>query len=190
MMRHTEPPGGGSRESGVSSVSRTPAMRAGVESVTQMRVDEKPGRAGSVRTSGDGPSAIAVEAPSALSTVTMRRTGFGLSILFPEARAHHHECHSARRGAVGPAVPVAELHHHVAGIHDALAVVELQDALAFEQDAVVERFRLVVGRAEVVLAALVPGAAGMDLPGRVVARNRALVRRRVVVRRLSGRLHD
>ena len=56
-------------------------------------------------------------------------------------------------------MPVAELHHHVAGAHDVLAVVEEQHALAFEQDAVVDCLRLVHRGAEGVLAALVPGAA-------------------------------
>jgi hypothetical protein len=51
-------------------------MRAGDASVTQMRADENPGRAGSPRTSGDGPSALASDLPSSSSMVTMRRTGF------------------------------------------------------------------------------------------------------------------
>ena len=41
---------------GLSSVSVTPRTRAGVESVTQIRVAAKPGRAGSRRTSGDDAS--------------------------------------------------------------------------------------------------------------------------------------
>ena len=75
-IRHTEPRGGGSSVCGRCSVSRMPFMRAGVASVTQMRVEAKPGRAGSVRTSGDGPSAMASDLPSALSMQTIRRTGF------------------------------------------------------------------------------------------------------------------
>ena len=71
---HFEPPGGGSRVCGRCSVSRTPLMRAGVRSVTQMRVAVKPGRAGSLRTSGDGPSAMALDL-SFSSMTTMRRTG-------------------------------------------------------------------------------------------------------------------
>ena len=65
-------------ELGLSNVSGMPSMRAGVRSVTQMRVDENPGRAGSVRTSGDGPSAMHFDLacmPGPSSTVTRRRTG-------------------------------------------------------------------------------------------------------------------
>jgi hypothetical protein len=40
-----------------------------------MRADENPGRAGSPRTSGVGPSAIATDFPSSSSMVTMRRSG-------------------------------------------------------------------------------------------------------------------
>jgi hypothetical protein len=48
---------------------------AGVPSVTQMRVDENPGRAGSVRTSGDGPSWIAFDFPFSSSMQTILRIG-------------------------------------------------------------------------------------------------------------------
>src|SRR6185369_14591651 len=48
---NTEPPSGGSIECGRCSVSST--IFAGVPSVTHMRCDAKPARAGSICTSGD-----------------------------------------------------------------------------------------------------------------------------------------
>src|SRR5262249_52384520 len=72
-MRHTEPPGGGSIVCGRGSVSVRPSMRAGGRSVTQRRVAAYPGRAGSVRTSGDGPSWMAVDVPFPSSTAPVGR---------------------------------------------------------------------------------------------------------------------
>ncbi len=70
-MRQSEPPGGGASTRGGS-----PSILAGVASVAQMKVEENPGRAGSVRTSGAGPSAIALDFPSGPSAQTILRTGF------------------------------------------------------------------------------------------------------------------
>src|SRR5882724_10567775 len=120
-MRQTEPCGGGSIVCGSRSVSPNCLIVTGVASVTQMRVEAKPGRAGSVHTSGDGPSATATDLPLASSMVTMRRTGLGVSVI--EFCAHHHKGHEAARARVGPAVPIAELHHHVAGLHHDFAAV-------------------------------------------------------------------
>jgi hypothetical protein len=41
-----------------------------------MRADEKPGRAGSLRKSEQGPSAMAIDFPFSSSIVMRRRTGF------------------------------------------------------------------------------------------------------------------
>ena len=80
--RHTEPPGGGSIVCGRNTVSRYSPITGGEESVTQMRAEENPGRAGSVRTSGDGPSIIETDFPSLSSMVTTRRTDFISSLIF------------------------------------------------------------------------------------------------------------
>ena len=107
-------------------------------SVTQIRVALKPGRAGSVRTSGDGPSAIHFDwawMPGPSSTVMRRRTGL-IFIL----RAHHHKSHAAAYTRIAPAVPIAQLHHHIAGLHHMLTVIKDQHTLAFEHDAVIDGF--------------------------------------------------
>jgi hypothetical protein len=59
--RHTEPPGGGleSEDTFAGSV----AMRAGVRSVAQTRLETAPGWAGSGGNCGAGPSAIARDLP-------------------------------------------------------------------------------------------------------------------------------
>src|SRR6266852_2497442 len=125
-----------------------PLLLAGVRSVTQIRVDANPGRAGSVRTSGDGPSWIAVDRPFSPSIVTRRRTGLtsrAASVI--ERGAHHDERHEAADPRVGPAVPVAELHDDIARPHGVFAVVEAEHPLAFEDDAIVHRLGLVDRRA-------------------------------------------
>ncbi len=59
---------------GASRLSRT--ILAGMASVTQSRAEAKPGRAGSKRTSGAGPSLTNSDLPSSSrSMVTMRRAG-------------------------------------------------------------------------------------------------------------------
>src|ERR1041384_3241214 len=103
-------------------------MRAGVRSVYQTSVEEWPGRAGSVCTAGAGPSARARERPFASSMVTSLRTGFTQASFCFRLGSHHDERHEAFPARIGPAVPVAELHHHVTGPHDVLAVVEEQHA--------------------------------------------------------------
>src|SRR5262245_617736 len=140
-MRHSDPRAGGSMACGKNCASRTRAICTGVASVTQMRVEAKPGRAGSVRTSGAGPSATARDLPLASSTVMMRRTGFGVSVI--EFCAHYHEGHEAAGARVGPAVPVAELHHHVARLHHDLAAVEHERAFARQHDSIVHGLGLV-----------------------------------------------
>src|SRR5260370_6464652 len=133
-IRQTDPRGGGSMVCGSASGSRVCVMLAGVVSVTQIRIAAKPGRAGSVRTSGVSPSWIATDFPPASSIVTILRTEFGASLL--TLRSHHYEGHEAATAGIGPAVPVAELHDYVAGIHHELAAVEHEHALAREQDAI------------------------------------------------------
>src|SRR5258707_3535331 len=118
-----------------------------------MRADENPGRAGSPRTSGEGPSAIATDFPSSSSMVTMRRTDLvSIAILdlrlVLERRAHHDERHQATAIGIGPAMPIAELHDDVAGLHHDVAAVEQQGPLAFKQDAVSDGGGLVDRRAE------------------------------------------
>ena len=80
--RHTEPPGGGSIVCGRNIVSWYSPITGGEESATQMRAEENPGRAGSARTSGDGPSITATDFPSLSSMVTTRRTDFISSLIF------------------------------------------------------------------------------------------------------------
>src|SRR5882672_9339840 len=110
------------------------------------------------------------------------------SVSFFELPAHHDECHQAAALRIGPAVPVAELNYDVARFHHALAVVQKQHALALEQNAVIDRGRLVDGRAVVVLSAAVPGAA-RSLPRRV-QRHRGRVPGGIVILRPSRRLDD
>src|SRR3954453_6872035 len=132
-IRQTDPRGGGSMLCGSASGSRTCATLAGVVSVTQIRIEAKPGRAGSVRTSGVGPSWIATDLPLASSIVTIRRTEFGASVL--KLPPHHPKPHEAATTGIGPAMPVAELHDDIAWVHFELAAVEHEHALAREQNA-------------------------------------------------------
>src|SRR5262245_7144016 len=145
-MRQIDPRGGGSMRCGSVSAARACLIATGVLSVTQTRVETKPGRAGLVRTSPTGPSSIATDLPPASSMVTIRRTAFGPSVIdavpcpkcglefarisLVKLCSHHHERHQARGRRVGPAVPIAELHHHIARLHDDLAAVEHEHALA------------------------------------------------------------
>ena len=46
---------------------------------------------------------------------------------------------------IAPAVPVAELDHHVAGVHYVFAVIQQEHALAFEEDAVIDGFGFMHG---------------------------------------------
>src|ERR1700693_5854160 len=61
---------------------------------------------------------------------------------------------------MGPAVPVAELHHDVALLQRIRAVVEQQGSLSVEQDAVIDGRRLVVGRAVGLLTAAIQAPIG------------------------------
>src|SRR6478672_9339738 len=175
-IRQTDPRGGGSMLCGSAKGSRARVILTGVASVTQIRVEAKPGRAGSVRTSDAGPSWIARDFPLWSSTVTIRRTGFGASLL--KLRSHHHERHEAAITGIGPAVPVAELHDDVARVHHELAAVEHEHALAREQNAIVDRLRFMDGRTEGVLAAAIPYAIGAAT--RRMQWDRMWVMRRVV----------
>src|SRR3954469_394976 len=185
-MRQTDPCRGGSRVCGKVSGSRTCAMLAGVVSVTQIRIEAKPGRAGSVRTSGVGPSWIATDLPLSSSIVTILRTEFGASLL--KLRSHHHERHEAADAGIGPAVPVAELHDDVAWLHHQLAAVEHEHTLAREQNAIVDGLGFMDGRAEGVLSAAVPYAIG-SAPRRM-HRHRGWVMRGVVTGGPCRRLND
>src|SRR4029077_3805974 len=100
-----------------------------------MRAQEKPGRAGSVRTSGEGRGAVACER-SCSSRTTMRRTDFvALTVSsLVEFRAHHDEGHLAAVIGVAPSVPASDLHPHVGGLERALPVVGDQHALARKQN--------------------------------------------------------
>src|SRR5262245_41451297 len=153
-----------------------------------MRAQEKPGRAGSVRTSGEGPSAITCER-SCSSRTTMRRMDFVAltEASLVELRAHHDEGHLAAVIGVAPGVPASDLHHHVAGLERALPVVGDQHALARKQNPVVEGLRLVRARGKEVLPAALPGAAFGPLRG--MRRLDEGVLRRIVVPGLGGRLH-
>src|SRR3954471_20648426 len=185
-MRQTDPCCGGSRVCGRVSGSRTGATLAGVVSVTQIRIEAKPGRAGSVRTSGVGPSWIAADLPLSSSTVTILRTALGASLR--KLRSHHHERHEAATAGIGPAMPVAELHDDVAWAHHELAGVEHEHALAREQNAIVDRLRFMDGRAESVLAAAIPYTVGALT--RRMHWDRMWVVRRFVTGGLRRRLHD
>src|ERR1700748_3330234 len=153
-----------------------------------MRAQEKPGRTGSLRISGDGPSAITRERSFSSST-TRRRTDFvSLTVTsLVECRAHHDEGHLTVVIGVAPRVPTSDLHHHVAGLERALAVVRDQDALAREQNAVVERLGFVRARGVKVLPAALPGAA-FGLARRMLGLDEGVFRW-VIVLRLGGRLH-
>jgi hypothetical protein len=78
--RHTEPAAGGSSACGRSSDSRRFYSRTGVRSLTQMRAAAYPGRAGSVRTSGLGPSAMTRDL-SFSSITTTRLTDCGVALM-------------------------------------------------------------------------------------------------------------
>src|SRR5262245_27860342 len=153
-----------------------------------MRAQEKPARAGSVRISGDGPSAITRER-SFSSTTTRRRTGFVslTAASLVECCTHHDESHLAVVIGVAPGVPAPDLHHHVARLERALAVVRDQDALAREQNAVVERLGFVRARGIEILPAALPGAA-FGLARRMRGFDEGVFRR-VVVLWLGGGLH-
>ena len=160
-----------------------------------MRAEENPGRAGSLRTSGDGPSIIATDFPSLSSMVTTRRTDFTLHSFsiqdfwrIFERSAHHDERHQAAAIDIGPAVPIAELYHHIASLYHDIAAIEQQRPLAFEDNPVIERHRLVHRRTKQILAAAVPNAVGAQPrgPERFVGWILGLI----VVPGLAGRLHD
>src|SRR5205823_10112743 len=70
----TDPLAGGSSVYGRCSVSKT--SLAGALSATHIRCIAKPGRARSMRTSGDGVSLTRLERPGSRSMATMRREGF------------------------------------------------------------------------------------------------------------------
>src|SRR5262249_44508135 len=116
------------------------------------------------------------------SMVTMRRTGLigSVTCSLLELAAHHHEGHQAADARIGPAVPVAELHHDVTGPHHDLARVEDEYAFALEKDSVVHRLGLVDRRAETVLPAAHPDAVGA--PARLVHRNVGRILAGVVAR--------
>src|SRR3954469_16427472 len=185
-IRQTDPRGGGSMLCGSASGSRTCATLAGVVSVTQIRIEAKPGRAGSVRTSGVGPSWIATDLPLSSSIVTILRTEFGASLL--KLRSHHHERHEAADAGIGPAVPVAELHDDVAWLHHQLAAVEHEHTLAREQNAIVDGLGFMDRRAEGVLPAAVPDAIGAAT--RRMQRDCVWVMREVVAGGLRWGLND
>src|SRR5262245_46969815 len=105
-----------------------------------MREQERPGRAGSVRTSGEGTSAITCERSCSSRTTMLRMDLVVLTITsLVELRAHHDEGHLAAVIGVAPGMPASDLYHHVAGLERALPVVGDQHALAREQNAVVQR---------------------------------------------------
>ena len=54
-----------------------------------------------------------------------------------ERSVHHDECHKAVGIRITPGVPVAELHDGIPRFHDNVNIVQIEDALAFKQDAVV-----------------------------------------------------
>src|SRR5215831_12739713 len=190
-IRHTEPRRGGSIRCGcTNTASRYSPMRAGDASVAQMRTDENPGRAGSPRTSGEGPSAMASDFPSSSSMVTMRRTGLSpLSMTVPRPSVlcrrlpHHDEGHEAAAVDVAPSVPIAELHNHVPGFHHHVAMVKGERALSRQQNSVIDCRRLVHRRAEEILPAAIPDTVGTQpcrterLEGRIL--------RRIVIRGLA-----
>src|SRR5262245_47218764 len=136
--------------------------------------------------SGDGPSATATDFPLSSSIVTIRRTDAGASII--EFRPHHHEGHETARARVGPAVPIAELHHHVARLHHDLAAAEHEYAFAGQQDAVIDGLGLVDWRAEGVLAAAIPHTVGAL--ARRMQRYRGAILCRIVTSGFGRRLHD
>src|ERR1700704_387021 len=115
-MRQTDPPGGGSNRCGIGSASRRPLSRAGVRSVTHIRAEANPGRAGSEWTSAGTASDSMCEC-SPWSTMTIRLTDLA-SMVFTsvvEIRTHHDEGHLAALVRIGPGVPASDLHHDVAG---------------------------------------------------------------------------
>ena len=138
-----------------------------------MRADEKPGRAGSLRRSEQGPSAIAIDFPSSSSIVTRRRAASRRSRrlnhrLLLEHGAHHDECHKAAAADIGPPVPIAELHDDVTRPYHDVAAVEQQRSLTFEQDAVINRCRLVDRRAEEILSAAIQTPSARNRSDRAV----------------------
>src|SRR5690349_14906717 len=76
-------------------------------------------------------SAARVSRPYSLSSLTPPPS----SLI---TRPHHHESHEAAFARILPAVPIAELDDDITRLHDVLAIVEQQDALAFEQHTVVD----------------------------------------------------
>ena len=87
---------------GSADASRARLMLTGVASVTQIRVEAKPGRAGSLRTSDAGPSSIASDLPPASSIVTILRTGRVLRIIGLD-QAEGSNAERAARSACTPA---------------------------------------------------------------------------------------
>ena len=148
--RHTEPPGGGSSVCGsVSGLADALDAAPACGRSPRCASSAKPGRAGSVRTSGDGPSVIATDLPFVVVDRDDPADGFrmfGHALTSLKLRAHHHERHVAASRGIGPAMPVAELHDDVARLHHELAAVEHEHALAREQNAVVDRLRFMDGR--------------------------------------------
>ena len=101
--------------------------------------------------------------------------------------AHHrafHEGHQAPLARIGPGVPIPQLHHNIPGPHDMYTVVQQQNALSFEQDAIIHRFRFVYRRGKCIGTPFVPGA---PVPtSRLMQRNRSAVGGRIITLGLGG----
>src|SRR6267154_4369176 len=74
IIWQNDPPGGGESTCANRSISVARSILAGVLSVAQMTIEENPGRAGSVRRSGEGPSWTAFDFPSGPSARSEEHT--------------------------------------------------------------------------------------------------------------------